>query len=267
MSRFSSVWAMVAPTTAPNEPRSSASALRSRRPSRTAPATVGPAVVRADWNCGPSGFEVRARTKRPAPEARASSIAGWSEPKPRYGLTVRASQASGPFSDRYGGRVARHGGADVAALGVDDHQGAGLAEADRGLLQYGDARRAEALEEGGLRLEHGDVLGQRVDHAVRERRQAFRRCRAGPRGRAGGVRVDPDAERAALVHRRAQTGTERLVAHGTVLALSSMRPEGGSSGVPGRGRDRSGRCRAGPDSRRHPTTGRRRTGRGHRRRR
>ena len=74
---------IVAPTTAPIDPRSSAPALRVATASSTVPATVRPSAVTACWNCGPSGFEVSASTNTPASLASAVSIIGSSEPMPR----------------------------------------------------------------------------------------------------------------------------------------------------------------------------------------
>src|SRR6266545_4301566 len=82
IARSSSVLPMVAPTTAPNEP-SSSPAFSFARAASTAPATVVPSAVRADWNCGASGLEVSAITNRPLPDATAWSMAGCREPNPR----------------------------------------------------------------------------------------------------------------------------------------------------------------------------------------
>ena len=76
-----------------------------------------------------------------------------------------------------------------------------------GLLQDGDAARAEALEERALRLEHGDPVGQRLDDGAAEPLQPDVVVQA-PVGEQGGVRVDAHAQRAALVHGAAQPGAE-----------------------------------------------------------
>ena len=59
--------------------------------------------------------------------------------------------------------VADHGGTDVAALDVEDRQGADIAQCRQGLLENRDACTAVALEEGGLRLDGGHSSGHRVD--------------------------------------------------------------------------------------------------------
>ncbi len=69
-----------------------------------------------------------------------------------------------PHAPQRGGRIRGHRVADVAALGVLDHEQTGGAGVLLDALQRGDARRAERLEEGRLRLDGRDQLGDAVDH-------------------------------------------------------------------------------------------------------
>ena len=185
MSRFSSVDAIVAPTTAPNDP------------------SAGPASPRSSAFSSTQAVQHRAGDGRPVDrprrlELRTLRIRGQREDEqPRAGRArlvdgrlqrpepqVRADRQrvtrQRPLLRQVRRRVAGHRGPDVTALRVDDHQRAGVPQPDRRLLEDGDPRRPEALEERGLRLEHRDPVGQRVDHAVRERRQTLRGVREAP---------------------------------------------------------------------------------------
>ena len=52
---------------------------------------------------------------------------------------------------------------DVAALGVGDHEQAGGRRIGNEPFQLGHARRAMALEERDLGLDHGNGAGERLD--------------------------------------------------------------------------------------------------------
>lgn len=105
-------------------------------------------------------------------------------------------------------RVRGHGGADVAALGVHDDEGPGGAQVRHGPLQDRDAPRTEPLEERHLRLHHGHRVGHGLDARAREGLQAADVVVQAPGGQQGGVRVDADAQRTALVHDAAQACAE-----------------------------------------------------------
>ena len=82
------------------------------------------------------------------------------------------------------------------------------------------------LEEGRLRLEHGDLGAERLDHGHREPLQPGGAVVETPAGQQARVRVDPDAELAAGVHGVAEPGTERfhresafLVVHAVVVRV------------------------------------------------
>jgi hypothetical protein len=91
---------MVAPTTAPKDPSGSTPALSRASLASTPPATVPPSEVVACCTSGPSLLDVSASTNTPAPWRRAVSIIGSSEPKPRNGLAVTASAATGEAGSR-----------------------------------------------------------------------------------------------------------------------------------------------------------------------
>ena len=94
----SSPCARVAPTTSPTvaDPSAFCSAASS---TIVCPTARSPVV--ASCTPAPSGLDVRASTKTPRPPCRAASIAGDSEPNPRYGETVTASAHSGDRSSSH----------------------------------------------------------------------------------------------------------------------------------------------------------------------
>ncbi len=161
--------------------------------------TLRPSPRTACCTSPPSGFEVSARTKSPAPLSRARSTAGFSEPSPvrRHRQRVREERR---VLAQEGLRVRGHGRADVAALGVHHDQRPGRPRLLDRLLQDGDAPRADPLEERALRLEDRDPLGQRLDDGAAQPLQARDVVVQAPVGEQRGVRVDADAQRAALVH-------------------------------------------------------------------
>ena len=59
--------------------------------------------------------------------------------------------------------VAGHRGTDVAALDVEDRQGADVAQGRQRLLEHRDTGAAVALEEGGLRFDGGNAPAHRVN--------------------------------------------------------------------------------------------------------
>ena len=68
-------------------------------------------------------------------------------PTPRNGFTVSASASSGDPGVSQASRVGVHRRADVAALGVGDHEEAGRARGREHVLERGEAGGAVALEE------------------------------------------------------------------------------------------------------------------------
>ena len=93
--------------------------------------------------------------------------------------------------------VGLRGGADVAALDVEQHQRAGGAGLGHDALEHGDAARAEALVERRLRLDHRAQRRDGLDHRQRERLEPGDVVVEAPVVQQRGVRVDADAERAA----------------------------------------------------------------------
>ena len=91
---------MVAPTTAPNEPSGLGAGVEGAEVVEDRAGHRAPSSVRARWTSGASLLEVSASTKSPASCLRAVSTNGSSEPKPRNGLTVIASAASGLAGSR-----------------------------------------------------------------------------------------------------------------------------------------------------------------------
>ena len=85
--------------TAPNEPSGSAPALRPRRWSSIRPATAAVLGARV-LHLGALLVGGQREHEHPGVVARAVSIIGSSEPKPRYGLAVIASAASGELGSR-----------------------------------------------------------------------------------------------------------------------------------------------------------------------
>ena len=194
---------MVAPTTAPNEP------------SGSAPALSGAQVVqhRAGDRAAVAGGRVlhlgalRVGGQREHEQAGAVASRGLDE------RVERAEAEVGADRDRVGGQrrgrvevgvgVGLAGRADVAALDVQEHQGAGRPGLGDHPLQHRDAAAAEPLEERRLRLDHRDVRRQRLDRGQREPLQPGHGRRRGPTScSSDGVRVDAGAERAARVHGR-----------------------------------------------------------------
>jgi hypothetical protein len=96
--------------------------------------------------------------------------------------------------------VGVHRRADVAALGVQQHQGTGGPGTGDGVLQDGETAGAVPLVERQLRLEDGDRAGQRVDDGVGEPGEPVRVVAQPPPLEQRRVRVDPHAQRAAGGH-------------------------------------------------------------------
>ena len=193
MSRDSPVSPMVAPTTAPKEPERLGAVVEARaaRRGRGRRRCRSSAPV-ACWTSGPSLLEVRASTNTPAPCLRAVSIIG----------VERAEAEERAGGDRVGGQrrgrvevgvgVGLRGGADVAALHVEQHQRAGRPGLGDHPLQDRDPAAAEPLVERRLRLDDRDERRHRLDHGEREPSRARPRRRRAPsvqqRRRAGRCR-------------------------------------------------------------------------------
>ena len=237
---------MVAPTTAPNEPTGSAPSLSRRRWSSTVPGDRAVAGAAACCTSGPSLLEVRARTKRP----RVVGAAGLDH------RVERAEAEVGAGGDRVGGQrrggvevgvgVGLAGRADVAALDVEQHQRAGGPRLGDHPLEHGDAAAAEALVERALRLDHADDRRDGLDHRQREPLQRRDVVGQAPLLEQRDVRVDADAEAAALLDRAGETGAEGGHRSSWVVVGASVRPGAGRRSS-GRG---AGRCRPGRWSRR-----------------
>ena len=159
-----------------------------------------------------------------------------------------ASAASGEARVEVGVGVGLRGGADVAALDVEQHQRAGLAGAGDHPLEDGDAAAAEALVERRLRLDDRDVPARRASTAPSANRSRPATSSASPHCvEQRGVRVDAGAELAALGDGGVQPGSERLGRRGGrscgVLLELGDEPVGGRGVVEQRGADLDG---AGP---------------------
>ena len=185
IAKSSPVSPMVAPTTAPKEPSGWAPALSARSWSRTRPATVrSPGQARAAprappcWRCSASTNSagvvlaggVDERLQRAEAEERADRDRVGGERAGRVEVGVGVGLA---------------GGADVAALDVEQHQRAELAGGGDDPLEDGDAPAAEPLVERRLRLDHGDLGRQRLDGAEREPLEPGDRVVEAPLVRAG----------------------------------------------------------------------------------
>ena len=148
-----------------------------RRRSRAAPRPRSPppgassivcadrAAVRAQWRAAPrapSGLEVSASTKTPgAGLARRVERRAAASRSRGTGETVTASENSGASLSQVGRGVGGHRGADVAALGVHQHQRAG----GPGLARPPSPGRRRPREpnrskKARLRLEDGDAVGR-----------------------------------------------------------------------------------------------------------
>ena len=93
-----------------------------------------------------------------------------------------------------GGAVRGHRGADVAALGVGEHQGPPLTTTRDDPFEYGETSRTERLEERDLRFDHRRHRTERLDADVGEAGQSVGVDGQSPLGQQRGVRVDPGAE-------------------------------------------------------------------------
>ena len=180
----------VAPTTAPNEPSGWTPAFSRARWSRIGRrdgSTVGvdgrlhlwPLRVggeREHEHAGAvrrRGVDQRLQRAEPEERARGHRVAGERGRRVEIGSGVRL-----------------RGGAEVATLGVHDHQGRRRAGVRDHRLQDCDAPAAEALEEGGVGLEDGHPTGERVDDPPGEASQAAGILLQAPAGQQGGMRVD-----------------------------------------------------------------------------
>ena len=121
------------------------------------------------------------------------------------------------------GRVRVHGGADVAALDVQQRERADLAEVGQHPLEHGDPGGAVGLEERRLRLEHRHLRSDRLDQSSGEALDP-----AGVAGQTPGAQqrrmwIDADAQRAALGGALGQPPSVRLHTHRSSWSRDSGR--------------------------------------------
>src|SRR6476469_332425 len=145
------------------------------------------------------------------------------------------------------------GRADIAALGVDDHQQTGLACQLADPLERRDAVAAERLEERDLRLHRDGLAGHRVDHAGAEPLVGpgpARAARPEAGDQLGRQLLDPgieaDAQRAAgLLDRLGDPVSERHRRKPTECLARPTSPASEPSSVSGTARTRTpGRANA-----------------------
>ncbi len=108
-----------------------------------------------------------------------------------------------------GGAVRVDRGADVAALGVGDHEEAGVARRGEHALEGGVPGGSVALEERDLRLDDAGSPRGRLDHAEAELLEAARVVGEAPGVEQRAVRVDAHAEVPVRAERAGQPRAER----------------------------------------------------------
>ncbi len=132
--------------------------------------------------------------------------------------TQRARPEVGARGDGVDGERARRvevglgvgldGGADVAALGVEQDERPVLAGGGDGPLEHRNPGAAEPFVERRLRLQHRDTVAERLDDGAGE---AFEPGDVGgqtPGPQQRGVRIDPDAQWTPRLHRGVQAGAK-----------------------------------------------------------
>ena len=128
-----------------------------------------------------------ARRRRDRDERRNGSI----ESTPRYGFTVTAWRLVA--LERLGG-VLLGGRADVAALGVENHDDIGIGRADVATELDQLIFRPSGREVGDLRFERADLIGGRIDDR-RGRTQPIREGSAAHvTGQLGRIGIEADAQ-------------------------------------------------------------------------
>ena len=136
------------------------------------------------------------------------------------GSVQQRLQRSEPEVGRCGHRVGRqrrvtrprlgvggHGRADVTPLGVGEHQHPGVAQSADRAFEHREPGRTVGLEERHLRLDHGGGA-ERGDADVAEASQPVGIDRQTPRLQKLRVRIDAQAQWAALGHRTGKALTE-----------------------------------------------------------
>ena len=96
--------------------------------------------------------------------------------------------------------VGRHGGTDVTAFRVGENECTGRPASGDGVLEHGEPRRTERLEEGDLRFDHRGHRTQCLGAGLGESPQTVDGHRQSPRLQQGGVGIDTRTQPAAGVH-------------------------------------------------------------------
>ena len=99
--------------------------------------------------------------------SRTHSTKGVRLSRPRYGVTVRASQ-SNPSAAQVRVRVGFGSRRNVVAFAVGDHQQAALPGRAHGVLKSLHSRHAVLLKECQLRLDGGNQIGHGINHQLME---------------------------------------------------------------------------------------------------